>query len=62
MYITGLGISEEDRMKNMEEQHIRRCEKDKEYLMNYSMCFLIYPKMNLNPLMTSPRSYGRIYA
>ncbi|RXW23093.1 hypothetical protein EST38_g2784 [Candolleomyces aberdarensis] len=36
MYITGLGVSEENRMKDLQEHHVRRCEKDKEYLMNYS--------------------------
>jgi hypothetical protein len=39
MYITGLGVSEEDRTRDLQEHHISRCEKDKEYLMNYSMCY-----------------------
>ena len=36
--ITGLGVTEEERMRDMEEVHHRSCEKWKSHLMQYSEC------------------------
>jgi inner membrane protease ATP23 len=36
MLVTGLGVSEDERLADLQESHIRDCERKKEYLMNYS--------------------------
>ncbi|KAF9055724.1 peptidase M76 family-domain-containing protein [Panaeolus papilionaceus] len=36
MLVTGLGVTEEERLADLSQHHVRRCEKEKEYLMNYS--------------------------
>ncbi|KAF5332877.1 hypothetical protein D9611_005285 [Ephemerocybe angulata] len=36
MLVTGLGVTEEERMADLREHQTRWCNRDKEYLMNYS--------------------------
>ncbi|KAF9562286.1 hypothetical protein CPC08DRAFT_663292 [Agrocybe pediades] len=36
MLVTGLGVSEEERLADLQMHHVRDCERKKEYLMNYS--------------------------
>ena len=36
MLVTGIGVSEEERLEDLRGYQIRHCEKTKEYLMNYS--------------------------
>lgn len=43
MLVTGLGVTEDERMEDLRASQIAACEKKKEYLMNYS---------------ASPRSYA----
>jgi inner membrane protease ATP23 len=35
MLVTGLGVTEEERMADLRMHQTRHCEKTKEYLMNY---------------------------
>jgi len=41
MLVTGLGVSEEERLANLQLSHLEDCEKRKERLMNSSTCFLL---------------------
>lgn len=36
MLVTGLGVTEEERLADLRAHQVGWCEKDKEYLMNYS--------------------------
>lgn len=36
MLVTGLGVSEEERLADLQESQVRHCEKQKEYMMEYS--------------------------
>ncbi|KAG2022427.1 metalloprotease ATP23 [Coprinopsis cinerea AmutBmut pab1-1] len=36
MLVTGLGVTEEERLRDLQETHIGWCEKDKEFMLNYS--------------------------
>ena len=36
MLVTGLGVSQDERLADLQASHIYNCEQNKEYLMNYS--------------------------
>lgn len=36
MLVSGLGVTDEERLEDLRQHQIRECEKKKEYLMNYS--------------------------
>ncbi|PPQ69662.1 hypothetical protein CVT26_001531 [Gymnopilus dilepis] len=36
MLVTGLGVTDDERLEDLRQHHIRDCERKKEYLMNYS--------------------------
>lgn len=46
MLVTGVGVTEEERLADLRVYQTRGCEKTKEYLMNYSrfrsVFFLVY--------------------
>jgi inner membrane protease ATP23 len=39
MLVTGLGVTEDERLENLKYDQIMHCEQKKDYLMNYSACF-----------------------
>jgi inner membrane protease ATP23 len=39
MLVTGLGVTEGERLENLKHDQIMHCERKKDYLMNYSACF-----------------------
>jgi len=39
MLITGLGVTEDERLENLKHDQIMHCERKKDYLMNYSASF-----------------------
>ena len=41
MLVTGLGVTEEERLADLRMHQTRQCEKTKEYLMNYSTCYVL---------------------
>jgi len=45
MLVTGIGVTEEERLADLRMHQTRHCEKTKEYLMNYSqfhICVIFY--------------------
>jgi hypothetical protein len=61
MLVTGLGVTEEERMEDLRAHQVRSCEKTKEYLMNYSACcYRESPQCPLN--MAVHRPCGRVHA
>ncbi|PWW75807.1 hypothetical protein C7212DRAFT_281659 [Tuber magnatum] len=51
--LTGLGLSDEERAANRAEAECRKCEKNRDYLMNYSpiVCFMLENIAKLNGRM-----------
>jgi hypothetical protein len=62
MLVTGLGVTEEDRLADLRMYQTRHCEKTKEYLMNYSQCRQTNPLYPLTDVWTVDRSCCCIHA
>lgn len=61
MLITGIGVTEEERLADLRMYQTRHCEKTKEYLMNYSRSFVhVLLKVSAFDLLIRPRR--RVYA
>ena len=42
MFVTGLGVTEKERLEHLQQSHLEDCERRKEHLMNSSTLLLLF--------------------
>ena len=61
MLVTGLGVTEGERLENLKHDQIMHCERKKDWLMNYSACFVWRKLLILSLRVKLLRSYRCVH-